>query len=1716
MGCEMSLLRRNVLKLTKGLTITATTILIIAAAAAATFNEPSRHADAATSPATIDAQQLCQRTEHVRIAILQAIPGADATCTDADPPMPANYETNATAQQLAGITELNLITRYPEIPLIREFKDGDFQGLTGLTAIYLVEQPQITKDGLAAAGIPISVLARLETLIFVNSDISAIESADYFRGMSNLRTLSVTTNNMTYELPGNPNRPEGTKVGRLINPEAWKHLPNLRKLAIGSNRILTLPPEFFKHLSKLEELDMYDMWYEYHPYGFGSQALPADVFKGLTKLRKLDIGYNALGATEIDDGLFNGLTSLEVLNLRDNPLLETLPRSVLDLPEGVTILTDPGVKYPSDGENQPATGSPTVSGEARVGETLTASVDAVQDGDGSDNAQFAYQWVRNGGTNDADIGGATGETYELSNDDVGKTIKVRVSFTDDAGNEESLTSAATAAVAAKPNPLTGFTVVDVSDQTVLGTLADGGTLKLDDPANGSYSIQVNTEPGVEIGSVRLQLTGGKSVDQTEGIAPYSLYGDDGSALNGQSLPTGSYTLRATAYSEADLGGDVLGTLEVSFTVAATNTPATGAPTISGTAQVGEMLTAETSAIEDADGLSDVAYNYQWLAADTEIAGATSSNYTLVDADEGKTIRVKVSFTDDAENQESLTSEATETVGVLESHDRPYNLRATVAEGAITLTWQDPDTHRSHGLYHILRHRPELGEDKSLVYVEYTPSTDRTFTDSAVEPGVLYVYAVKAVKDYFGFLGPASDSVEVRMPPGEGGEAPNSPATGVPTISGTAQVGETLTVDTSGISDPDGLESARFTYNWFASDNSEIGFVLGAGIHPTYVVQSSSEGMNIGVSVVYTDDAGNTEGPRSEYTAAVTAAANPRVPEAPKHRRVDPPLSVSPQGSGELEVTWFLPGYPYGDGGSAITSRKVQWKEASGSWDNDADVSEEVVLGHCWVCRYTITGLTNGVAYTVRVFVTNAIGDSPPSDELISTPTDGTALTLSGISRANYPEDERLGVATYTVTGAQAAITWSLSGDDGDEFSINTAGDLRFKSLPSFENPTDADRDNQYRVTVQASDGTNTATLQVVVVVNSRGRPIINGNAQVGQTLTADTSGITDADGLYNPNFTYQWIANDGNTDSEIAGATAYTYTLTDSEEGKTIKVRASFTDYPGNEESLTSVATDEVEARPNSPATGQPTITGTAQVGETLTASTSGIEDADGLSNVAYNHQWLAADAEIAGATSSSYTLADADEGKTIRVKVSFTDDAENQESLTSEATEAVQPKANSPATGQPTISGTAQVGETLTASTSGIEDADGLSNVAYSYQWLAADAEIQDATDSTYVPDADNEGQTIKVRVSFTDDAGNEETLTSAATRRVAARPNTAVTGAPRNLKVTAGDGGELKVSWEGPASDSGSTITGYKVQWKSGAEEYDGTAASTRQAAVTGMASLSYIITGLTNDVAHTVRVIAINSQGDGAPSAGVTGTPLSKNAQLHAWIEKDIVEKHEGDHPWLRTTWEYMNEPGFELVAIIHNKYAGRVFVRHFVSSEHGLEGTKAYRMEVEIRYLPHSKGLMPEQVAIHEMAHVYTLTNDLSATPAPLGIAHVYFERMEGIVSSCVSREIYASMTTIDVLGPISTSYWRKCRGTNDDGNIDSLTQEALSVVGSALSGRMPQWFADTYNDSEGNTDLETLWADVKATGDNYRPTVVYRLRNAFGGYCDNEKNSPICP
>ena len=125
-----------------------------------------------------------------------------------------------------------------------------------------------------------------------------------------------------------------------------------------------------------------------------------------------------------------------------------------------------------------------------------------------------------------------------------------------------------------------------------------------------------------------------------------------------------------------------------------------------------------------------------------------------------------------------------------------------------------------------------------------------------------------------------------------------------------------------------------------------------------------------------------------------------------------------------------------------------------------------------------------------------------------------------------------------------------------------------------------------------------------------------------------------------------------------------------------------------------------------------------------------------------------------------------------------------------------------------------------------------------------------------------------IKVRVTFTDDAGNEEILTSAATAAVAA----AVPGVPGILSVSVNDTEKLDVSWDAPDSNGGSAVTGYKVQWKEAADSWD-TPAEVSETTVTGT---SHTVTGLTDGVEYTFRVFAVNSAGDSTASEDESGTP------------------------------------------------------------------------------------------------------------------------------------------------------------------------------------------------------------------------------------------------
>ena len=448
--------------------------------------------------------------------------------------------------------------------------------------------------------------------------------------------------------------------------------------------------------------------------------------------------------------------------------------------------------------NTAPAGLPEISGTPEVGETLTASVAGIADADGADNAVFAYQWLAHDGTDDTAIAGATGATHEVAADDAGKTLTVRVTFTDDKGNEETLVSAATEAVVdrrpvaatlsvgdgtaeagrfrlgiAFGDAVTGLALADLAASRVGGdtaavselaetetgrvwtawvaaaeagrytvrlaagaagsgerrslaavlavdvdaagnatavsgpvvtsvalaaasdgtwtagetvrvtlgfsepvtvsaeggtptvgigldgtarraayasgsgtgtlavfswtltaedgtvsavsltadslalnggtirdaagrdadlehpgiggateetetesapaltglvlvdtgtgaetALADGAALVLADPANGSWGLVASVSSDAGVGSVVLALTGAKTAAATDDAAPFSLHGDADGAVAGEGLPAGSYTLTATAYAEAAGGGAALGTLSVSFTVAA--------------------------------------------------------------------------------------------------------------------------------------------------------------------------------------------------------------------------------------------------------------------------------------------------------------------------------------------------------------------------------------------------------------------------------------------------------------------------------------------------------------------------------------------------------------------------------------------------------------------------------------------------------------------------------------------------------------------------------------------------------------------------------------------------------------------------------------------------------------------------------------------------------------------------------------------------------------------------------------------------------------------------------------------------------------------------------------------------------------------------------------------------------------------------------------------
>ena len=196
------------------------------------------------------------------------------------------------------------------------------------------------------------------------------------------------------------------------------------------------------------------------------------------------------------------------------------------------------------------------------------------------------------------------------------------------------------------------------------------------------------------------------------------------------------------------------------------------------------------------------------------------------------------------------------------------------------------------------------------------------------------------------------------------------------------------------------------------------------------------------------------------------------------------------------------------------------------------------------------------------------GNSVPAASAFSVAVDGTARGVSGVSMSG--SSVTLTLASAVVSGEAVMVGYTAPTGTNAHPLRDVAG-----------NPVAGFSDEAVTNDTPASNAAPT------------GLPTVSGTPQVGEPLTASIANIADVDGLTNAIYVWQWIANDGTSDAVIAAATAETYTLTSAEAGKKIKVRVTFTDDGGTEETLVSDPTAAVNSVP----TGLPMISGTAQVG---------------------------------------------------------------------------------------------------------------------------------------------------------------------------------------------------------------------------------------------------------------------------------------------------------------------------------------------------------------------------------------------------------------------------------------------------------------------------------------------------------------------------------------
>lgn len=265
----------------------------------------------------------------------------------------------------------------------------------------------------------------------------------------------------------------------------------------------------------------------------------------------------------------------------------------------------------------------------------------------------------------------------------------------------------------------------------------------------------------------------------------------------------------------------------------------------------------------------------------------------------------------------------------------------------------------------------------------------------------------------------------------------------------------------------------------------------------------------------------------------------------------------------------------------------------------------------------------------------------------------------------------------------------------------------------------------------ASGTADTQTWAALFMSLDSAAPTVTGSAKVGKTLSVEA-------GDWGPGtvgLSYQWYRGT----SAISGATDTTYAVQPEDAGSTLRVVVTGLKTGYTLTSRTSAATDMVD-NATFTATPTPKVTGTAAVGQKLTASAGSWTPA----KVTLAYQWYRGDEAIKGATASTYVLQAADAGATISVSVTGTKVGYTAVTKASDATEKVA-KGTFTTVYKPKIDGTRKVGKTLTA----IRGIWGPGPVTYTYQWYRGSTAIDKATGKTYKTTSADRNKTLYVVVT-------------------------------------------------------------------------------------------------------------------------------------------------------------------------------------------------------------------------------------------------------------------------------------------------------------------------------------------------------------------------------